>query len=460
MDDTTNPTFAGRRERWSPRNPPQNPPQVAADPAPAPARVGTPGLVKFGIIAGLSLLIFFARFQLNIGPYFANPGLIAQLLVLGMLLVNKKLRVDPTRAVLFVLGMLIMFTAWILSPANSSFLSALLLAACYFAFIFVARMPDGNESLERFTMTTFVSLMMLAAIAGICQFLLQFVIHSAWLFDFTAYIPLLFRGGGTYNTVISAGGFFKSNGFFFREPSTCSQYLALAMICEIAMHRRKMRRLSLIRMGTLGLALLMTYSGTGLVTLVIGLMFPLGVKTVVRMGALGLGAALIFQTLGSVMNLGFTAGRVDEFNKPGTSAYARFIAPMEFISDKVDTYSITFLVGHGPGSITRNVEHRAMYENADPTWAKLLFEYGVIGLVLFVALVFYSTFRSRAPAELIAALCFGWFIIWGGVALAPEITALIFILCAVAAVPPVRRKLRQRVVVDIGHLGMPTRTSR
>jgi 4-hydroxybenzoate polyprenyltransferase len=101
-----------------------------------------------------------------------------------------------------------------------------------------------------------------------------------------------------------------------------------------------------------------------------------------------------------------------------------------------------------------------MYENADPTWAKLLFEYGVIGLVVFVTLVFYSTFRSRAPAELIAALCIGWFIIWGGVALAPEITALIFILCAVAAVPPVRRQLRQRVVADIGHLGMPTRSSR
>lgn len=419
-------------------------------------RAATPAALRTGIVVALSLLIFFPRFQLNIGPYFANVGLIAQFLVIGILLAKNRLKVDPIRAALYSASITIMFAAWIWSPASSSYLSAMLVAAAYLAFIFVARLPDGNEALQRFTMATFCNLMLVAAAAGILQFFMQFIYNPPWLFDFTGYIPLLFRGGGTYNTVISAGSFFKSNGFFFREPSTCSQYLALALICEVAMQRRKYRKLSLPRMATLGFCLLLTYSGTGLITICIGLMFPLGVKTVLRVSALGLAGFLIFWLLGDALNLGFTANRVNEFSAPGTSAYARFVAPVNFILGQMDSHSITFLIGHGPGSVTRNIIHRANYENADPTWAKTLFEYGVLGFVTLVGLILYTTFKSRAPAELIAAFCFGWLIIWGGVFLAPEMTALIFIMCAVASAGTTRNRERGRVVVDVGKLSMPS----
>lgn len=418
--------------------------------------VGTPVMLRAGILVALSLLIFFPRFQVNVGPYFANVGLIAQFLIIVILMAKNSLRVDPVRGALYTAAIAIMFAAWIWSPSTSSYLSAILVAAAYLAFIFVARLPDGNESLQHFTMTTFCNLMMIAAVAGILQFFTQFAYNPPWLFDFTDYIPLLFRGGGTYNTVISAGSFYKSNGFFFREPSTCSQYLALGLICEIAMHRRKLRKLSILRMATLGFCLLLTYSGTGLITLFVGLMFPLGLKTAVRIGALGLGALLIFWFLGSALNLGFTANRINEFTSPGTSAYARFVAPVEFIQNQMDSHSITFLIGHGPGSVTRNVVHRSTYENADPTWAKALFEYGIAGFGAFVGLMLFSAFRSRAPAELIAAFCVGWLIIWGGVFLAPEMTALIFIMCTVAsATGSSSRRQRDRVVVDVGHLSMP-----
>jgi hypothetical protein len=446
----------GARDRRSPPIPPQTAPypQVAR---PRQIRAGLPALLRAGIVIGLALLIFFPRFQVNIGPYFVNVGLIAQFLVIGTLLMKNNLRVDPTRAALYSASLAIMFTAWIWSPSNSSPLSALLMAVSYLSFIFVARLNGGNEPLERFTMAAFCNLMLVAAVAGILQFFMQFAFKAPWLFDFTSYIPLLFRGGGTYNTVISAGSFIKSNGFFFREPSTCSQYLALALICEIALRRRKLKKLSLPRMATLGLALLLTYSGTGLITLFVGLMFPLGVKTALRMGLLGLGGLLVFWVLGDALNLGFTANRVNEFSAPGTSAYARFVAPVHFIQHRMDSHSITFLIGHGPGSVTRNIRNAPGYENADPTWAKALYEYGVVGFATFLALMLYSTFKSRAPAELIGAVCFGWLIIWGGVFLAPEMTALIFILCAVApAAPPPQSRQRSRVVVDVGQLSMPS----
>ena len=420
-------------------------------------RAKLPVLVRFGIVTALILLIFFQRFQINIGPYFANNGLVAQFFLITMLLVSNVLRIDGIRATLFSAGMAIMFVAWLLNPATSSFLSAMLLVAAYLAFIFVAKFPDGNEALVRFTLTVFCNLMFIAAICGIVQFFIQFGFHAPWLFDYTQNIPLLFRGTGTYNTVISVGGhFYKSNGFFFREPSTCSQYLALALICEIALRRRKLRRINPLRLATLGLCLLVTYSGTGLATLFIGLMFPLGAKTMLRMSLLGLGAAVIFYGLGDALNLSFTASRVGEFSSPGSSAYSRFIAPFYFIQANIDTFSSTFLVGHGPGSITRSALHRAYFENADPTWAKLLFEYGILGIFVFGGLMFYSIAKSRAPVELIAGLCFGWGIIWGGVALAPEMTGLMFMIAAVApAFQPAPVRARQRVVAEVGQLTMP-----
>src|SRR3954453_3182055 len=132
----------------------------------AEIRKSTPSALRTGIVIALTLLIFFPRFQLNVGPYFANVGLIAQFLVIGILLAKNKLRVDPVRAALYSASIAIMFMAWIWSPSSSSYLSAMLVAAAYLAFIFVARLPDGNESLERFTMTTFCNLMLIAAVAG------------------------------------------------------------------------------------------------------------------------------------------------------------------------------------------------------------------------------------------------------------------------------------------------------
>jgi hypothetical protein len=165
---------------------------------------------------------------------------------------------------------------------------------------------------------------------------------------------------------------------------------------------------------------------------------------------------LIFYTLGDVLNLSFTASRVGEFHSPGSSAYSRFIAPYYFMKTNLDTFSIQFLVGHGPGSITRAAEHRALFENADPTWAKLFFEYGVIGAAAFIGLILMSNIRSRAPSELIAAFSFGWLVIWGGVGLAPEITGIMFMLCAaIPAVRSARHKPRERLVADVGHLTMP-----
>src|SRR5689334_17933392 len=289
----------------------RQPPQTSGS---AQARNALPTSLRVGVVVALCLLVFMPRFQLNVGSLFASNGLIAQYIVIGMLMRRGKLRVDPVRGMLFILCIGVMFTAWVLNLAGSSYLSAMLVGAAYLAFIFVARMPDGNEALCRFTLGTFSNFMLIAAIAGILQFFMQFVYNPPWLFDYTPMLPDLIRGGGKYNTVIHAGSVIKSNGFFFREPSFFSQFLALAMACEIARRRMERRRINLPRVAVFGFAMLLTYSGTGLLTLFIAMLFPLGLKTVIRMGLLAIGGILIFTALGSTLNLGFTAGRINEFD--------------------------------------------------------------------------------------------------------------------------------------------------
>jgi hypothetical protein len=429
------------------------PPQTAGS---AQARNALPASLRIGVVVALCLLVFMPRFQLNVGSLFASNGLIAQYIVIGMLMRCGKLRVDPVRGMLFILCIGVMFTAWVLNPAGSSYLSAMLVGAAYLAFIFVARMPDGNDALCHFTLRIFSNLMLVAAIAGILQFFMQFVYNPPWLFDYTPMLPDLIRGGGKYNTVIHAGSVIKSNGFFFREPSFFSQFLALAAACEIARRRSERRTQNLPRLATFGFAMLLTYSGTGLATLFIALLFPLGLKTVIRMGLVAIGGILIFTVLGSTLNLGFTAGRINEFDTPGTSAYARFVAPVQFIQANLGGSFVSTVMGHGPGSVTRGAGVNAWYENANPTWAKLLIEYGLVGFTTFTGLMFYSLWRSRAPIELVAAMFLGWLVLWGGIFLGPEMTGLIYVLAAaVPALPPSQPRRQARLVADVGHLTAP-----
>ena len=105
-----------------------------------------------------------------------------------------------------------------------------------------------------------------------------------------------------FNTVIPVqhgASLFKSNGFVFIEPSTFSQFLALAIVIELAVFH-SMRRFALF-----ALAYLVTYSGTGLIVLAATLPLFLGsvrVKHVLAVLAVA-GAALALS--GTALNLSY-----------------------------------------------------------------------------------------------------------------------------------------------------------
>ena len=102
--------------------------------------------------------------------------------------------------------------------------------------------------------------MLVVAIAGILQFFGQLVVKGPLLFTFVGiFRPDLISHGFNYVIPVPGlGGLNKSNGFFLVEPSSFSQLMALAIIVELEFFKPSWR------LGVLGLALMLSFSGTGL----------------------------------------------------------------------------------------------------------------------------------------------------------------------------------------------------
>lgn len=368
----------------------------------------------------------FARFGINLGNYSLDFALVALYILLAALLYSGRSAIDESMALLYVAAMGVAALSLVVNDGLSSVdrsspSSLLLLAAIYLPFVVTlpAQGPQWPE--QHRILGTFSNIALICALAGIVQFYLQFVIKQPWLFDFTPWIPEALQGPSGYNTVIEVGDLYKSNGFFLREPSGFSFVVALAIIIELTSTRRWWR------IATFGFALLLTYSGTGVLALIIGLAFPISRKSILRLAVLGAVAFLLLVVLGDALNLSVTANRVTEVESDRSSAYIRYIAPMSVVLGSIDTDPWSALLGHGPGSIQRTTQG---FEFFDPTWAKLIFEYGVAGVGIFTAMILCALHRSPIKFQLKAVL-FGSWLLMGGHLLSPENVSTLYVLAAV-----------------------------
>lgn len=383
----------------------------------------------------ISILIL-ARFGINLGAYSLDASIVGMYVLIVFGLLTAAFRVSLKRTALY--GLCIAFAGlslyanlfWGPRP-NTSFGSLSLLALLYFPFVFVLRPQTLAQDDAAFALGLFLNLALFVACSGIAQFFLQFVYRPGWLFDFTDFIPHALRGSSHYNTVIPVGSLYKSNGFFLREPSGFGFLMALSFIAELHSGRRT------ARLALFGLGLLVSYSGTGILTLCIGVLFPLNLRTVLRVSALILGGLVIFFLLGEALNLGATLERVAEFegDREHSSGHIRYIAPMRLIADTLFREPWTAVLGHGPGSISRETQ---LYEFFDPTWAKLLFEYGLLGTFSFLAL-FVSALRNPQTSPSVRAILFFCWLIMGGHLLSPSNNYLVLALAGILPRSPYRR---------------------
>ena len=371
-------------------------------------------VVRSGMLLLLLSVTVLERFGINAGAASASAALLVGYAFVALAGVSGALSLSLSRCWLYCICLSVGLASLLFNESASSVTSLLLLGAMYLPFVFVlkpgALSDDVGVEDGQWVMRKFLDLALFCALVGIAQFCAQTVIHADWLFDFTRYIPDKLRAVGTFNTVIPMGSFNKSNGFFFREPSGFSYLMALALIGECFTLKRK------VRIACLALALLLTYSGTGIAAVLLGTMHPFGSKTLLRLAVMACLGALVFWLLGDTLNLAFTLNRVGEFNSEHSSAYMRYVAPARLVSESIDSAWWTPWLGHGPGTIFRTVRD---YEFHDPTWAKLLFEYGALGFFTVVPMFLVMLRGQSSAIQVRATLFWGW-LIMGGHLLSPE----------------------------------------
>ena len=393
-------------------------------PVATPVRVERPRpprAIRWALIGLVVSAVMTDRLGITIAGYSLGLGLPMLYLLLAVLLLCGRLAVSPASLVLYGTVVAVAVASFLLNVdmgggSTVSLTSMALLLVLYLPFVFGMAPRADNATDWQWTMRVTANVLFLMALAGVVQFYAQYAFRPVWWFDISQLIPEPIRASGLYNSAIRAGATFKANGFVSREPSNYSFWMAFGLLLELALHKRPSRIFCFV------LALLLSYSGTGVFALAIGLLFPLRVRRLVVLAIGGIVILVANAAAGDPLNLAFTIGRLGEFGAQGSSAYARYVAPLQLVDAGIDALPWTAWFGHGPGTIL----HRSWeFDAHDPTWAKLLFEYGIAGFVALVGFMVYKLAAFRAPAQLAIVLTANW-LVMGGYLLTPESVCFLY----------------------------------
>jgi len=279
-----------------------------------------------------------------------------------------------------------------------SLTSVLMMGVLGLSYVPVAREGVTSADAVRF----FCNLSVLIALLGILQFLLQFAVGRDAAFPIETWVPEAFRTHGYNNMTPLYWGspIYKANGIVMVEPSTFSQLCALGLIAELSSRERLWRLLAYAG------ALVVSYSGTGLLILAVTL--PLFVIIYARWDLLIKGLLLfaVLAIFSEPLHLQVILNRAGEFNSSGSSAFERFVGWQNLFAEKLWTSPSRALLGYGAGSY---FEAASGYDAGEMAHAKIIFEFGVVGALLYFGFIFYCLFRSTAPLILRIAVGVAYF---------------------------------------------------
>lgn len=272
----------------------------------------------------------------------------------------------------------------------------------------------------------FCNLSAAIALLGVLQFALQFVVGRDLVFPIETWVPAGLRTQG-YNNVVPlfwGSSLYKANGVFMVEPSVFSQLCALGLIAELTTRDRWWR------LAVYAGAMVVAYSGTGLMILAISL--PLLVLVHQRWDLVlkGLLLLLILVLLAEPLHLQVILKRVNEFNSTGSSAYERFVGWQHLFADRLWNDPWRALFGYGAGSYFNAAQS---YRAGEMAHAKIMFEFGIIGALLYFGFIFYCVFSSPAPLMLRVAIIVAYFM---NGAYSPTVTGIVVSTLLWPAAPP------------------------
>lgn len=318
-------------------------------------------------------------------------ALVIQFIVFGVLMMKGLLRIHTIRSLIFLsfLGYAALVHSTLNSNAGYSFGSILLLSATLAIYCFT--IPIGRSAYY----AILNNFQRVAAVAGILLFFnwgTQFA--GLGIFDLEKYIPdgLMYHFYVYMNKLYWDQPWIKPNGIFFLEVSHLSQFIGMALVIELAIFRR------IYLIGFLAIALLSSFGGTGTILVVASLPF-LAFLVPRKILALGVVAAPLM--LGAAATAGvldnFT-GRLSEFGTQDTSGYNRFIRPAIVAVEALGRDGGEGIFGSGAGTIAAG--DRAKKGVGGFAWSaycKVIFEYGLMGFILWLALTTTSIFNRGAP---------------------------------------------------------------
>jgi hypothetical protein len=355
----------------------------------------TASAARFALLATpLISVTFLSKFGF---PPFGAQGLGASLFVmLAALLIGSIagcVSIEPRRLTFYFLMIGCLGMMQILQPNSFSPTSLLLLVAVHLPYVFTVPQSNDGERIIKF----FIQIATVFALLGIAQFGLMRVVDVRYLFPIENFVPnTLIVQHFNHQAVTEYGSHdYRANGVFLLEPSFFSQLLAVAIVAELGTLAR------LTRLALFGLALLVSYSGTGIIVLAICL--PLGIVAQRRWGLLlvGLCALVVLIPLQEYLHVDRLVSRVGEFGSSQSSGYYRFVGGFYLFDHFLWQDLWRTLFGYGAGSFTTYASHDAAGEIA---LFKIVFEFGLLGAVAYFGFLFACLLYSPAPRLLTLAV--------------------------------------------------------
>lgn len=379
--------------------------------------------VRVGFAVLLLSILLLQRVVIPLGSYVIPVVVPIGLVVIGLLALDGALRPVPRRAILFFAAVTGLAVSAYLAARYSSVvqIASLVMVVVVFApWVFrVNEQPAGAIAGWQQTARLFVRSMVVLAVVGVAQLGSQLV--GVWGYrDYVLdVVPYRFLQPN-YNTSIPItwdSPIHKAQAFVFVEPSTFSQFTALALIVGVLIRAPAWQLFVLL------LGLLSALSGTGLLLLGVGvLLLLLRAPRLIRPVYLLVAAAGVYLAVvtpaASVLS-----DRVGELDSQTSSLSLRFVLPYQEVADGLDADERRWVTGAGPGASDRLLESARQTSGLAVVYtipAKLLFEYGLIAAVLFLAFLVTALFRAPPVVALPGAVLV-WMTFLGGYLVVPDI---------------------------------------
>jgi hypothetical protein len=386
----------------------------------------------------LACAFFLQRFSLSFGNSLMSLDVVPAVLILIYQFAAGRLVIVYDRLLWFLaLGFVATWSLWMnfKRPMLSSYSEFVLMY-----FLLTLSRPATSSRYKR-TLQGFQFLVLVLSFLAIAQFFAQFVLDGRALILFYGIVPdyLLASfstdGVNTIIPVTEGSSLIKSNGMFLTEPSTLSQITALGILIEILEFRRPRYLLPL------ALGFLLSYSGTGLMLLLVCL--PL--TGFVHRRAILYGLLLIMFVIGlavsGIVDLSVLVSRAGEFQDTRASGFSRFVGPFWIAADYLRMASLRgLLLGNGPGTTGAFTAGFWYSGGVTATWTKLFYEYGLIGSFVFVLFLAASVRGTLCPGVLLMAILLSY-VFLGGNLLETPFLIMTIVLVTLSTSKPRRSRI-------------------